>query len=59
MFKNLIGLNGVCVLANLYSEQAEHFDFSYKLLDDMCIESLVALVITNQRQKLDLSHNYM
>ena len=48
MFKDLIGLNGVCVLANLYSEQAEHLDFSYKLLDDMYIESLVALVLTNQ-----------
>ena len=45
------------VAQSLKNEEINYLDFSYNLLDDACIESFVALVLTSQLQKLDLSHN--
>ena len=56
--ENCIGSVGASVLAqSMKSEKIKYLDFSYNLLDDACIESFVALVLTSQLQKLDLSHN--
>ena len=55
---NRIGSDGACVLAqSMKCEENEYLDFSHNTLDDICIDSLVALVLTSQLQKLDLSHN--
>ena len=55
---NCICSGGASVLAqSMKSEKIKYLDFSYNLLDDACIESFVALVLTSQLQKLDLSHN--
>ena len=42
---------------SLKSEEIKFLDFSYNVLDDAFIESFMALVLTSQLQKLDLSHN--
>ena len=56
--RNRISSGGARSLAlSLKSEEINYLDFSYNLLDDACIESFVALVLTSQLQKLDLSHN--
>ena len=56
--KNLIGSYGASVLAqSMKCSKINYLDFSNNLLDDMCIESFVALVLTSQLLKLDLSHN--
>ena len=56
--KNLIGSDGAIALAqSIKCKKIEYLDFSYNLLDDACIESFVALVLTTQLQKLDLFHN--
>ena len=56
--RNQISSDGARSLAqSLKSKQIKYLDFSYNLLDDACIESFVALVLTSQLQKLDLSHN--
>ena len=55
---NLISSFGASVLAqSMKNEETYYLDFSNNLLDDACIESFVALVLTSQLQKLDLSHN--
>ena len=56
--KNLIGSGGASVLAeSMKCERIKYLDFSNNLLDDACIQSLGALVLTSELQKLDLSHN--
>ena len=56
--RNRISSGGARSLArSLKNEEIKYLDFSYNLLDDACIESFVALVLTSQLQKLDLSHN--
>ena len=58
MSKNIIDSDGAIVLSqSIKCKKIEYLDFSYNLLDDACIESFVALVLTSQLQKLDLSHN--
>ena len=55
---NLNGSYGARFLAlSMKSEEIKYLNFSLNLLDDECIESFVALVLTSQLQKLDLSHN--
>ena len=55
---NRISSGGARSLAwSLKSEEIKYLDFSYNVLDDACIELFVALVLTSQLQKLDLSHN--
>ena len=55
---NRISSGGARSLAwSLKSEEIKYLDFSYNVLDDACIESFVALVLTSQLQKLDISHN--
>ena len=56
--ENRIGSCGASFLAeSMRSKKIKYLDFSYNSLDDACIESFVALVLTSQLQKLDLSHN--
>ena len=56
--KNLIGSDGASVLAqSVKSLEIDYLDFSDNLLDDMCIESFEALILTSQVSRLDLSHN--
>ena len=56
--KNLICSCGARVLAqSMKCSKINYLDFSNNLLDDMCIESFVVLVLTSQLLKLDLSHN--
>ena len=58
VFRNLIGSCGASALAqSMKCEEIKYLDFSYNLFDDACIESFVALALTSQLQKLDLSHN--
>ena len=56
--KNLIGSYDASVLAqSMKCSKIYYLDFSNNLLDDMCIISFVALILTSQLLKLDLSHN--
>ena len=56
--RNHISSGGARSLAqSLKNDEINYLDFSYNLLDDACIESFVALVLTSRLQKLDLSHN--
>ena len=56
--ENFIGSYGASVLAeSMRSKKIKYLDFSYNSLDDACIDSFVALVLTSQIEKLDLSHN--
>ena len=55
---NFIGSDGASVLAqSIKCSEIKYLDFSDNLLDDMCIESLVALILTSQLSRLDLSLN--
>ena len=56
--ENFIGSYGASVLAeSMRSKIIKYLDFSYNSLDDECIGSFIALVLTSHLQKLDLSHN--
>ena len=58
MSRNRISSDGARSLAqSLKNDEINYLDFSYNILDDESIESFVALVLTSQLQKLDLSHN--
>ena len=55
---NRIGSYGASVLAqSMKCEEIKYLDFSFNLIDDACIELFVAMILTSQLKKLDLSFN--